>query len=310
MAIIFLSITVLIGLAGRISLCQGTFAAIGAFTGYQLAERHGLSSLVAAPVGAVMAAIVAALVSLPLRRLSGIWVAIATLAFAYFFDAVMVKFDWVGGASATATVVPRPVLGPWDFGDDRSFLVLTLIVLALVGLAVVQLSAGTIGQTLRALRGSEVAAQSIGISPPRARTVAFATSGFIAGLGAAFLAMHQENVNYANNFTPFATLLWLTIVVTMGARSVSGAVVAAAAFTFADAVFLKGDFLGWILRDPERIPGVFPISAEWLFILFGLGTIGFARHPEGVIEQIRTNLAMNRGDGVPVRHRRSRRRPR
>ena len=65
--------------------------------------------------------------SLPVRRLGGIWVAIATLAFAYFFDSVMVKFSWVGGGETSllqGTRVPRPVLGPWDFADDRAFLVL------------------------------------------------------------------------------------------------------------------------------------------------------------------------------------------
>jgi hypothetical protein len=47
---------------------------------------------------------------------------------------------------------------------------------------------------------------------------------------------------------------------------------------------LKGAFLGWLFRDPDRIPTIFPISGEWRFVLFGLGAIQFARHPEGVIE--------------------------
>ena len=54
---------------------------------------------------------------------------------------------------------------------------------------------GTIGRTLRALQGSEVAAESIGISPARARIIAFATSAFVAGIGGAMLSMHQGNVN-------------------------------------------------------------------------------------------------------------------
>ena len=84
-------------------------------------------------IGALVAAILAALVSLPVRRLGGIWVAIATLAFAYFFDSVMVKLDWIGGGGTSllqGTRVPRPVLGPWDFADDRAFLVLSVVVLA------------------------------------------------------------------------------------------------------------------------------------------------------------------------------------
>jgi branched-chain amino acid transport system permease protein len=286
LAIIYLSITVITGLAGQISLCQGAFAAIGGFTVFQLVDRYDLSVLVAAVVGGALAAAVGAVLSLPIRRLSGIWVAIATLAFAFFFDSVMIKFSWVGGGDTAllqGTKVPRPVIGPWDFADDKAFLVLAVVVLALVGAAVVQIRSGTTGQTLRALSGSEVAAQSIGISPARARLVAFAISAFIAGLGGAMLAIHQENVNYTNNFVPFAALFWVVLVVTLGSRTVEGAVTAAAVFAIFDTLVLKGTFLGWILRSEDRIPDIFPISPKWQMVLFGLGAIQFARHPEGLV---------------------------
>ena len=287
LATIFLSITVITGMAGQISLCQGAFAAIGAFTVFQLVDRYNLSVLVAALVGAVIAAIVAGLLSLPIRRLAGVWVAIATLAFAFFFDAVMVRLPFVGGGDnslLTGTKVPRPVIGPWDFRDDQAFLVLTVIVFAVLAVLVIQLRSGTLGRTLLALRGSEVGAESIGISAGRARLIAFATSGFIAGLGGALLAMQQKNVNYGQNFAPFAALFWLVLVVTFSMRTVEGAAVAAASYSLLDAVFLKGTFLGWILQDFGRIPGVFPIPPGWRFVLFGLGTIQFARHPEGILE--------------------------
>jgi branched-subunit amino acid ABC-type transport system permease component len=287
MALIYLSITVITGFAGQISLCQSSFAAIGAFTVFQLVDRYDLSVLVGAVVGGIVAAAFGALLSLPIRRLHGIWVAIATLAFAFFFDAVMVKFSWVGGSDTAlfqGTRVPRPVIGPWDFDDDKAFLVLAVIVLAVVGFAVMRIREGTVGRTWRALRGSEVAAQSIGISPGRARLTAFAVSGFVAGLGGAMLAIHQENVNYGQNFSPFAGLFWVVLVVTLGMRTVEGAVNAAAAFSLFDTLILKGTLLGWILRSPDRIPGIFPVSPKWRFVLFGLGTIQFARHPEGLVE--------------------------
>ncbi len=291
LSIIYLSITVMTGLAGQISLCQGAFAAIGAFSVFQLVERYDLSAIVAALVGACISAAVGALLSLPIRRLSGIWVAIATLAFAFFFDAVMVNLSWVGGSTFTGTRVPRPVIGPWDLADDKAFLVLAVVVLLVVGRAVVHLREGALGRTFNALRGSEVAAQSIGISPGRARLAAFAISAFIAGLGGALLAIQQQNVNYGNNFSPFAALFWMVLVVTLGARTFEGAVTAAGAFSLFDAVILRGTFLGWILRSPDRIPEVFPISPKWRFILFGLGTIQFARHPEGVLEARRRKAA-------------------
>ena len=112
LATVFLSITLITGLAGQISLCQGAFAAIGAFTVFQFVQRWDVPVLVAALAGGLIAALVGALLSLPIRKLGGVWTAIATLAFAYFFDAVVVKLPFVGGGQASllqGTGVPRPV---------------------------------------------------------------------------------------------------------------------------------------------------------------------------------------------------------
>jgi ABC-type branched-subunit amino acid transport system permease subunit len=209
------------------------------------------------------------------------------LAFAAFFDAVVVKLPFVGGGDTSllqGTRVPRPVIGPWDLADDKQFLVLALVVFAVAAYAVSAIRTGTVGRTLAALRGSEVASQSIGISPTRARVTAFAISGFLAGLGGAMLSMHQENVNYASNFAPFAALFWLVLVVSLGARTVEGAAYAGASFALMDRVIFRGTFIGWILRSEDRIPGVFPINPKWRFVLFGLSTIAFAKHPEGLVE--------------------------
>jgi branched-chain amino acid transport system permease protein len=313
LATIYLSITVITGMAGQISLCQGTFAAIGAFSAFQLTDRAGMPVLLAGLIGAVLAAAVAAVLSLPVLRLGGVWVAIATLAFAFFFDAVMVKLPWIGGGDTAllqGTRVPRPTIGPWDLADDEKFLVLAILVFVVASLAVIQVREGTVGRTLRALRGSEVAAQSIGISPARARITAFAVSAFIAGIGGALLAMHQENVNYGSNFAPFVALFWLVLVVSLGSRTVEGAAQAGAAFALFDAVVLKGAVFGWIFRSPDRIPGFLPLSPKWRFVLFGLATIQFARHPEGLVEhgkrrahlrveQIRARVRRSGGQSAP-----------
>jgi branched-subunit amino acid ABC-type transport system permease component len=299
LATIFLSITVITGQGGQISLCQGAFAATGAFTVYQLVQRYNTPVLVATLLGAVLGAALGALLSLPLRRLGGVWTAIGTLAFAFFFDSVIVKLSWVGGGQTSllqGTVVPRPELGPWNLNSDKGFLVLTLVVFAIVGLVVKQLQNGTLGRVLVATRGSELGAASIGINPARSRLVAFAISGFIAGLGGGLLAMLQGNVNYDTNFAPYAALFWVVIVVTIGSRTVLGAALAAAAFSLFDAVVLQGTFLGWLLRSPSRIPGFLPVSPEWIYVLFGLGAIQYARHPEGALEYSKRRSAARAAD--------------
>jgi len=73
----------------------------------------------------------------------------------------------------------------------------------------------------------------------------------------------------------------VVIVVTSASRTVTGALVAAAASTLLGPLVLDGELFGWILRSPDRIPGVFPISSKWMFVLFGLAAIRYARHPAG-----------------------------
>ncbi len=308
LAIVFLSITVITGFAGHISLCQGAFAAIGAFTVYQLAVRYDVPVLFGALIGGVIAAAVGALLSLPLLRLNGIWIAIATLAFAFFFNAVMIKFSWVGGsptAAGSSLTVPRPLIGPWDFENDKQFLVLAAVILGISTVAVTLFGLSTTGRKLRAVRGSPLAAQSIGISVARTRVIAFGVSAFIAAIGGGMVAIHQENVSYDTNFSPFSALFWLVLVVTFGARLPSGALWAAGAFSLFDKLILQGTFLGWILRDPERIPGIFPISPKWRFILFGLGTINYAKHPEGIIEYSKARGQARRAERAARRAARS-----
>lgn len=296
LAIVFLSISVITGFAGHISLAQGAFAAAGAFAMFQLADRYDVNVLAGALVGALLAAALGALLSLLILRLNGIWIAIATLAFAFFFHSVIVKFPWAGGTQdgSANQRVPRPTLGPWDLSDNRAFLVFAAVVLAIVTVAVSLFGRSDTGRMLRALRGSETASQSIGISPARGRVIAFAVSAGVAALGGAFVAMHQQSVAYDKNFAPLGALFWLVLVVTFGVRRPMAALLGAASFSLFHKIILEGELFGWLLRSEERIPGFLPVDPKWMMILFGLGTIQYAKHPEGVIDMTRAKNADKR----------------
>jgi ABC-type branched-subunit amino acid transport system permease subunit len=274
-AIVFLSIVVITGMAGQISLCQPTFAAIGAYTTAQLVERQEMSVLGAMLVGAVVAGVVGALLSIPALRLGGIFLALATLAFALFVERVLVKFDWFGGG-ASLMEIPRPTVGPWDFTDNRAFFVLCVVVLVICGVAVILVRGGTTGRYLDALRGSETAAAAIGISPARARVTAFALSAALAGIGGGLLAMHVGRLgqaNYEATFQVFFGLVWLVLVVSLGSRTVEGAIQAAFAFVIFPELVLKR----WLDFLPDSLNSIH-------YILFGLAAITFAKHPEGILE--------------------------
>jgi branched-chain amino acid transport system permease protein len=266
-SVIFLSITVITGMAGQISLCQATFAGVGAFTTAQLVDRYDVPVGLTMLAGALLAAAVGACLAVPALRLGGIYLALATLAFALMFQSVLVPLDWVaGGEGAPPVRVPRPELGPIDFANDRTFFVLALAVLGVVGMLVILIRKGTTGRYLDALRGSETAAAAIGISPARARITAFAISAGIAGLGGALLSVQETQANGAN-FQPVLGLFWVVLVVTIGARTVEGAIQAGLALAFM----------------PEILKAI-GVSPSYQFILFGLGAITYARHPEGILE--------------------------
>jgi ABC-type branched-subunit amino acid transport system permease subunit len=265
-ATIFLSITVITGIGGQVSLCQAAFAGIGAFTTAQLVDRFDLPVLVTMLAGTALAALIGGLLAVPALRLGGIYLSLATLAFALMFDSVLVPLDWVSGGGQLPLRVPRPLLGPIDFASDKAFLLLCVVVFAVVGTLVLLVRRGTTGRYLDALRGSEVAATAVGINPARSRITVFALSAGIAGLGGGLLAIQDGQANFVN-FAPFIGLFWVVLVLTVGARSVQGAIIAGLTF----------------MLMPELLEGL-GLSPGYQFILFGLGAITYAKHPEGAIE--------------------------
>jgi branched-chain amino acid transport system permease protein len=278
LGLIFLSFVILTGLGGQISLCQATFAAVGAFTVAQVVERTGMSVVAALFVGAAVAAAVGALIALPALRLGGIYLALATLAFALMFEFVVRPLDWVSGGFRPPRV-PRPEIAGISFTDDKAFFLMVLTMLAATSLLVLAWKRGTTGRLLDAVRGSETAASAVGINPFTRKVVAFALSAAIAGFGGGLLASFEGAVNYDGSYAYFFGLVWLVLVVTMGARSIQAAITAGLAFMMFPRLL---ELLGLSQSLAQTIA----------FILFGLGAITYAKHPEGIIEaQTRASLA-------------------
>lgn len=270
LSIIFLSITLVTGMGGQLSLCQATFAGIGGFAVGQLAAHAGLPVLLGCVVGALVAALAGAVVALVVSRVSGLLLTLVTLTFALFADNVLFQFSWSGGG-LDGVVVPRPALGPISFEGDRSFLLLAFVVLvACMGL-VLLVQRGTTGQYLSALRGSPVGAASLGINQTRARLVVFTLSAGIAGLGGALYGAVQGPIS-PNDFEYVMSLAFVVVVVTTGARTVEGAVQAGMAYA------VLAQVLSYV---PTRFQ-----SLE--FVLFAFGALTYAAHPEGVVEYQRS----------------------
>ena len=275
--VIFLSITVITGMGGQVSLSQAAFAGVGAFATGQLVQGLGLPVLPTMFLGALIAAAVGAVLAIPVLRLDGLYLTLATLAFALMWENVLVPQTWVS-SGPLGVDVPRPLVGPIDFTDDRAFLLLCLVILALVGLLVLLVKRGTTGRYLDALRGSELAAASIGIDRKRARITAFALSAGIAGLGGGLLASQTGRAT-TTDFVFFLGLFWVVMVVTLGDRSVQAAITAGISFMLVPEILSRLDltFVPTILNPAEN-------PAAISSILFGLGALTYAKHPEGILE--------------------------
>ena len=266
---IFLSITLITGLGGQLSLAQATLAGVGAFTAAQMANHLGLNMLVGGLVGAVVAAAVAVVLALASLRLKGLGLALMTLAAALFFDNSVFAANSVSGGQSGVSLQPSWVgLGLFN-PDGHNFFIFAMIVLVVVVLAVLQIRKGTVGQYLAAMRGSENAASGIGINLTWQRVLIFALSGAVAGIGGTILGIQQTVVN-PNQFNTQLGLAFVVIVVTTGVSSVEGAIQAGIGFVVVQQVltYLPGRFGGSSLT----------------FVLFAFGALTYAQHPEGILE--------------------------
>jgi branched-chain amino acid transport system permease protein len=265
LAIAFLSYTIVTGEGGMISLCQITFAGVTAALTADFATNHGMAVLVAIPLAALIVVPIGVVAALPSLRLGDLYLALATLGFALVVENTFFQLNWVN-VSGTGIAVPRPQ----GFGDDLPFYYLLVGCFVVVALAVRNIKRSTTGLELAAMRSSEPAAATVGISLTRSKLVAFGLSAFVAGLGGAFYATYGGHAA-PNDYLALRGVVWLAVVVTWGVQSIAGALLAGLAF----AVF------------PQLVSE--HLSQTWAelpTVLFGLGAIGLAREPRGIVYQV------------------------
>lgn len=221
--IITLSVVVLTGWAGQVSLGQMSFAGFGAAVA-AYATQHwnldlGLTLLLAGLVGAVVALIV----GLPALRLRGFFLAVTTLAFAMAASAYLLNIQYFSWVPDSNTVVIRPHLfGVISLVSQRTYYYVCLAVLALVVLAVRGIRHSRTGRVLLALRENERAAQGFGINILRAKLTAFAISGFLAAVGGCLLVQLLGGFS-PDTYAPDQSFVIFTAAVVGGLGSLLGA---------------------------------------------------------------------------------------
>jgi branched-chain amino acid transport system permease protein len=233
--LVALSLTILIGYAGQISIGHAGFWALGAFGSAILVTKVGAPFLLGVLFGGLLAAVFGALVAMPALRVQGHYLAIATLGFALITQQVLFEWESLTGGRQ-GLFVPRPSLFGFELADEFSYYYFLLAVVALFGWLTWRLPRTRFGRRLIALKLSPTAAQSLGVGRARYITIAFSLSAFLTGISGALYA-HLMGQLAAETFSLVTSLSFLTMAVIGGVGTPLGAALGAIYLTAAPELF-------------------------------------------------------------------------
>ncbi len=234
--IVALSLVVVTGFVGQISLSQMAVAGCGAFFLTRAAGDWGIPFPIAPVLAAGVATVIGLIVALPAVRIRGVNLALVTLSFAYAVDQLVFNNDDLVGISSDVTPAPSPSLFGYEFGpldqlDSRGvpsvpFGIFVGVVMILAVLAVVNLRRSPVGRRMLAVRANERAAASVGIDNVRTKLLAFALASFLAGIAGGLLAYQNSGRVEPTTFAVMTSLSALAIAYLGGISSVGGALAA------------------------------------------------------------------------------------
>lgn len=228
-AVVVIGLNLLFGYAGQISLGHAAFFGLGAYASAILTTHFGWPPLAALAAGAVATGALAFVIARPILRLAGHHLAMATLSLGLIATIVFNNESrWTGGSDGMS-VPPLSMLG-WTLSGEPAWYALAAVLLVAATWAAANLVDSPAGRALQAIRGSEVAARTVGIEAARFKTRVFVLSAVIASLMGSLMA------HYVGFLTPSAAGLarsveFVMMVVLGGTASVFGSIVGAAIIT-------------------------------------------------------------------------------
>ena len=220
-----LGLNLLTGNSGQISLCHSSFMAIGAYGATLFTARYGLPFWISIPLAAAISALIGAALGFPARRLTGLYLALATLGFLQIVQLAIEEFaDITGGVRGMK--VPKPELLAGLRVSEYGIYLVVLGVCALAIWVARNILRSRIGRELNAIRLSPHAAQALGISVARVKLTAFALSAAFAGVAGGLMAVVVGFIDPVE-FGVSASLRQITFIVVGGMGSVAGSVIGA-----------------------------------------------------------------------------------
>ncbi|MEH7388194.1 branched-chain amino acid ABC transporter permease [Bacillus sp. JJ1521] len=256
--IVAMGLGLLLGFTGQISISQAAFYGIGAYTSAILTVNYHVSPWIAILAGCVISAIIAIIIGWPTLKLEENYLALATLGFGFIvYIFFMQMVDLTGGPSGIREI-PQLSLGFFTFDTDLKYYYLVwLVALGLLFFSA-KLVSSRVGRALRAIRGSEIAAQSVGINPTKYKVKVFMLSAVFASIAGSLYA-HYVSFISPSPFYVTASINFVIIAVVGGLTNVWGGLIGA--------IVITG--LGELVR--EVVPLFLPnAGSEYELILFGV----------------------------------------
>lgn len=262
-AMVILSLVLLTGYGGYVSLTQLTFVGVGALT---VAKLGGGSPLTLLAAG-VAAAAVGALVALPVLRLTGLYLALSTLAFGQLMDKLVFQAEFAFGFGGSLAVERLRLFGV-EVSSESGYAVIAAICFAGMAAALLALRRGRNGRLLIAMRDSPAACGTLGLNQPFMRVALFAASAGMAGVAGGLFAGLRETVGPAD-FQLFASLPLLLLAVVGGVTSVTGAAIG-----------------GLLLMLLPVLQSEFPALGGLVFLVIGVAAVSLGQDSNGIASRL------------------------
>jgi len=262
-AILAISVNIITGFCGQLTLGHAAFWAIGAYSSAIFAISYKLPFIINFIFAGFVSMAFGVLIGIPALRLSGDYLAITTMAFGEITRLVIMNLEITGGALGLKDI---PEIGAWfSLTDPKSFYYLSIIILLLIYYLTLRVIKSKVGRTFIAIREDEIACMSLGINISRYKLAAFAMAAFYAGLAGSFYA-HMEGYIHPDQFQFMDSVYILAMAVLGGLGSLKGSIIGAFIITF----------LKEILRDFQ----------SWQMVIFGVVLIMIINfRPRGIMKK-------------------------
>lgn len=273
-ALLGLSLVVLTGWSGQVSLMPGTFAGVGACLAWVLSDRLGYPFLLVLPLASLATVPVCALVGLVALRLRPLYLAVATVALAGLFEETLFRHEWFANGGR-----PMTVARPGVIEGDHAFALATVVVVGLLFAFTAVLARSHTGRALWMVRDNPEAAAANGVNPVKYRLAAFALSAFYSGVAGVLFAYLLQTFSSAAFGFLILSLAAFGLAVVGGIRSPLGPAIGAFGFVFLTEVF----------RSSGSV-------SDWSAVALGVGlVVVLARDPDGIVGLISRVTGRGRG---------------